>query len=242
MTEPRKTLDFDRLPLIEVAARLSIDRSQAIPVGYPLVRAVADSLGGEWQFLGENLYELPPGSNEPASPMAGVRFRRPGEGIVAAIQTDLVAVYWFAGEAAYPRFPVIEERLAGIAAMLETQLGRKLSATVANVAYANDVTDEPGSPIPDVLSKPWRLPPFAPDGRPYRMEVVWPDEGLDVRVSLHRSQAAGDESSRYHLVTACGLWLGETSPADGVRKVHDRLIELFDELLSSEVKQRWQRR
>lgn len=240
----RKTLEFGELPLAEVAIRLTF-QDRPIPASFAFHHSLANSLekmeGRTWEIVGEVPGEVPPGLPFDNMVLGGLRFQETETGVNLTVQGNMVAVQWFSIGSEYPRFPALQETLDLCLGSISKIVGAEIVPHVANVAYANDIRDE--EVLAKLFSKSWQVPALAAVEGLYHSETIWPEDRMDVRVTLNRDPAVDQKSGRCVLVTSAGMRLDDGDVyADKVEQLHDRLIDLFDQLASDEVKSRWKQR
>ena len=239
----RRTLEFKKLPLVEVAVRLTL--ADPLPFVYAFQRDLERALGARYQMVGEQPVEMPPGSTS-ISVMLGEKsqiYLDPRLGISLLVQANMISARWLVGPACanqpYPRFPALQRAVWNLYRIVSKLLQRQIPIAVAHVGYGNDIVHEQGEgPIKDIFSERWRLPSIAGSERVHSFEVVWPEGRRDVRVSLgRRIHAEAPLQESYMLVTAAGIQLAPTDdPRRCLAGLHDRLIRLFQDLVSEEAK------
>jgi hypothetical protein len=252
----RKTLEFEKLPLIEVALKRVIE--PRLPVDLPFVVRLAESLGGRFdQVLDLPGIEQPPGppAQEPyqVHTAKGCRLLDSRSGVTVTLQRDLLVARWSRTDTkteagtdtrtgGYPRFPELQDALSAVECAIRGFGGfpEGSRTRVVNVAYANRV--EAAGSHDCVEPSPW---PVAPDWVPCALRNAGQfrelqtchraDNGTDRRLLLQYREDGG--RPWFLLLTVAGKAIGDKDdPQTAEEVVHDALIEWFPQLLSEDAK------
>ncbi len=245
----RMTLEFDKLPLIEVVVRRVIEPH--LPLSLPLVLSVEHSLANEFQIDDLEAIEQPPGVRQLAPysihETAGFRLIQPATGITVTCQKDLLAARWQISHGiSYPRFPALVAALDRVASAITENSVADFRVSVVNVSYANRI-DAGGEadnyrPDPWPITDTWFPAGLAGAGQTMELQHVHrTGDGIDRRLVLQYREDGPAPDRWYLLITAAGIAVpSDQGGLDSETRVHDSLNNWFLELLSDSAKERYE--
>lgn len=244
------TLEFTKLPLVEVAIRLTaarplpLDLASAVQLHLEMKERfprIEDPLEAEQAPGRAAMIELQAGR------LLGARYRDHAQGFSVGVQPSLVLIRWLQspGRATYPRFPAFSDALWFALEKLRAVF-RDVRFDVANMSYTNFVQTNAAT-VSEFLDRY-----FVPSVRPAIMEpsnqfhglnISWRSaEDIDLRLVIERGQAqlTPVTSEGYKITTVAGIRFEEVDvPSDPVARLHDRLQILFESILSEAAKKEW---
>ncbi len=246
-------LDFDNLPLVEVAVRATLEKPIAIK--FSLLSKMHEELRDCFPTLSEPRYrDVPPGVAPQftigTGQIPGAVFEGHKEGLAISVFPDLLVARWQRPPAAslpdYPRFPALREALCnGLDAMRKAQGNENMpTIKVVNMSYVNLPRIAHAEPVlQDYFSRKAHVE-FVRDAKiVHKAEVSWREhDGFDLRYCLEAVSEPIDEQTieAYCLTTVGGMCV--QPPADVkscLDTVHDRMQRLFRDLISDHAKRVW---
>ncbi len=246
-------LDFDNLPLVEAAARVSF--VPPIPLTFSMINAVHDTIKDEFPRLATpSRFEAAPGIGTRTvtiSPdqLVGVVYTGNARGLSIGLQQDVIIARWQRSISepgvAYPRFPGLRKiLLQTIDAVRAAATPEALTAVVVNMSYTNFIeAPVTADALRDYFSRTVHVEALADADTVNKLELAWREGDTDLRFCLENVTAKlGDTTSDgFRLTTVAGQVL-ERANADtphGLNAVHQRLQLLFTELISEQAKLQW---
>lgn len=242
-------LDFEDLPLIEAAARITI-APVPLDISFNFLNELKSSLEPDFRELLEpETFEQPPGMKSVTirTKILGAVFGGHARGLKLTINPHLVAVRWVKQPVdkapPYPRFPELSGTLWKAYDRIRA-IQPHARPYVVNLVYQNLLQPVAAERVlmdyftEEVSAKAMNR------GVPLELILSWREPtGMDVRFEL-RSVDAPQEGGRdrvYHLATAAGMFVGEgtASLPDILTQLHDRLQFFFRDILSARAKAEW---
>lgn len=250
------SLEFRRLPLMEVHARLlafpqvRFDLQtfalmhRAMPSNFSRVQALREFRSGP--FAPTLTFQL----GEPF----GAEWSDPDSQVSIYFRPDSIEAIWLNGSTEpsdkYPRYNSLEKMIEDTLAAFEEASGETPSFTVANMTYTNLVLLGRQPRLEDVeqfLAPDFRVPHQGDVHTLHTCEVAWrraiDEHMIDLRVAVQgfASGGAGAESDGFTLSTSCGIQCVEGEQSiDKLRMVHEELQGLFRDLISDHAKSEWE--
>lgn len=247
------SLEFKKLPLVEVALRTSF-RSQ-VPLRFATLNDVRAELMDDFPSLDElPQIEAAPGINMEVAfgvgQIAGAVLSGHKQGLRATIQQHVVVTRWVRaphlGAPGYPRFSSLQEcHWRVVRALLKAGKTPDVPFGAVNMSYTNFLQWEA---TPGVLFKYFspkaHVPLVKQAGRLHKYEVSWQDNNaVDLRLQLERVafQFGDDKKEGYNLTTVAGKAAASLVDAQkNLDDVHAQLQEFFLDLISLEAKTEWE--
>jgi uncharacterized protein (TIGR04255 family) len=249
------SLEFSNLPLAEVVAKVVFAESLRLTFKdcaevWKKVEEVFDDVG---DLTG---IETPPLREVTITPpsICGIRLIR--EGVMVALQNDLLAVRWNRSLGrVYPRYGALRDALWRVYDALRDTLGTtKTRVTIINMAYANFIFGDENLPravrgylrpgiLPAIgeagdlneINYSWRIPP-ATDFRVILNRAVVPFPPLKPEATSEQPESR----PAFVLTTVSGVLLGENEePRQALDRIHDGLQDLFLQVASEEALEEW---
>lgn len=249
----RLRLDFGNLPLIEAAVRVSFQND--LPLKFTKIYECHERLNDLFGHLSEpTQHEAAPGISESIaiSPgvITGVVLDDNDQGMTAVIQKRLVVVRWVKklvkDAPEYPRFPTLRDTLWNVVDTLG-QVSRLDSVPIAvvNMSYVNFIdASDPSKILIDYFSDLVHVKVTDNSERIHQVELSWRRDGIDLRFCLkHIGMNVGDETKEgFQLTTVAGARIGDSNkdPSERLEVVHQRLQDLFRDILSDRARDEWQ--
>lgn len=249
------SLEFDKLPLVEVALRTSF-RSQ-VPLRFATLNDVRAELMDEFPSLDElRQIEAPPGMNAevafgvgqiPGAVLAGHK-----HGLRVTIQQHVVVTRWVKdphrGAPGYPRFDSLRKshwRVVG--ALLKAVQTLDVPFGAVNMSYTNFLQ---WKATPNVLvnyfSREASVKLVEQATLLHKYELSWQDNNaVDLRLQLERVafQIGDDKKEGYNLTTVAGKAAASLVDAQkNLDEVHAQLQGFFYNLISPEARKEWEYR
>lgn len=245
---PHQALEFENLPLIEVAVRRVIEPH--VPMSLPLVLSVMQSLEDDFEIEDLEAIEQPPGVIQLAPyavhATAGFRLIHRTTGVTVSCQKDMLTARWQRSHGIkYPRFPALVSALDRVASTIKRCSVVDFRVSVVNVSYANriEATGEAGNYRPDPwpISDAWFPAALAEAGQAMELQHVHRTEGgIDRRLVLQYREDGAEQNRWFLLITAAGTAVSSSQKGlDAEVLVHDSLKSWFPELLSKRAKERF---
>lgn len=242
------SLQFKKLPLVEVAVRLSL--TEFAPINLTILSKLFRDLEERFPLIedvqqhesapGTNSFQIGPGTNS-------ALFKGHKNGLVLRVVGNMIAVKWIWQPQIqdYCRFSKLHEELKWCLKHVAPQIGN-VRFRAANMTYVNFVQTSASS-AQDTLGK-------------YVTSGVWPSiiggnqdlhhvnfswrqpSGIDMRIVFERGErrVGSKATPGYKFTTVAGKQFEPTSdPEDRVIDLHDCLQVLFDDIVSQEAKAEW---
>ncbi|MHC4233847.1 MAG: hypothetical protein ACYSUQ_01905, partial [Planctomycetota bacterium] len=198
-------LDFGNLPLVEVAARVSLE--SPVELTFEIINKVAEQLSSQFPLLTEpNRFEAPPGvtGEVPFGPgrISGAVFTGNPDGLIVTLQSQLVVSRWLkrvgVSASEYPRFPALRDALwQTVGSFKEASEGRLSRIFVVNMSYVNLLRISHAAPaITRYFSDLAQVKATEQAEQIHKMEVSWGEQAsVDLRYNLEKVTAkVGDEN------------------------------------------------
>lgn len=241
-----RSLEFDNLPLVEVATRLTLAKPQ--PMKLATVDKYREALRGFFDTIDDTQrFEVPPGYNgnlqvEPGKISAVVLTSKQSP-VVLYVQADLLAIRWEAGTVGedYPRYEKMR-KIAETAWRTAREILPEARVRVANMSYSNLMRMDTGD-LRAFFSSAVQIPSSA--DALHSTEVSWRlDDNVDLRFKLEKGRLEAldqkEPEEAYRFTTAAGKILSEgEDPMEVLDSVHDALIRVFPSLISTHAKKQW---
>jgi len=247
-----RSLEFDRLPLVEVALRTSFQAP--VPVSFATLNGVRGELALEFRSLDElSQIEAAPGVNATvafgAGQVLGAVLSGHNLGLRVSIQHHVVVTRWIrehhVGAPQYARFDELRQchwkvvrTLLRVAKQSNPQFG------AVNMSYANFLQVDPSTNALEQYFAPAAQVGLTTNARRlHKVEIAWQDDGgVDLRFRLERVgiQWGNERKDGYNLTTVAGSAVAsDTDAEDRLCLVHDRLQGFFKTLISDRAKIEW---
>lgn len=252
-TSNRIQLQFENLPLIEAAVRVTFAKEHGLTLD--LGSQMIERLKPDFTKLdlAPNV-EAPPGISvnavmaSPAHMPLALVLTGNETGISLKLQRQLIAARWEIqlGDTPppYPRYAALRDSLLhAIEAIRSCQTTSRIA--VVNMLYVNFIKTESadGECVSSYLSEIVRPPAIVNAERVQQTLGAWRDkDGIDVRFELRHATATINDNAAdgFRLMTAAGIMLPEGADhAQQVDRVHDRLQVLFRDIISDHAKSEW---
>ena len=247
-------LDFDNLPLVEVALRATYSSPKHLE--YLTLISIRDRLGDEFRVMTTPAgIEGAPGAASPSieigkPSLLGADFGGGREGIWLSIQKQVVVARWVRqltdGAPQYPRFgAVLNAFKAGLSALAEAFQLDPFPLSAVNISYANFIrTENAGGVLQKYFSPLVQVAATNGAKEIQKVEFAWREENdVDLRFRLESVSAAeGDKTvPGYRLITIAGRKLSsDTDDAcETLTRLHDRLQYFFRDLISEDARIEW---
>jgi len=251
-----KRLQFENLPLISVAIRLTL--AIELPLSLAFITDLFKEIPPEFSEIQDLPYlEQPPGRlpvqlRASRGPI-GARFVNPETGMALDIQTDMIAVRWLGWNATeqaqrgYPSFDVSLPLIKVLIICIEKLLGSNfVKVDVANMIYTNLIDKQP--PLTHRLLASY-LSTFAVDESLMDYEINAMDlslklgKGIDYRAHVDAFTDSNNTPSGFMVTHSAGTALGFTENAEdifsGICRVHDALVNMFELALTELARTEW---
>lgn len=247
-------LDFDNLPLVEVALRATY--SSPIHLEYLTLIDIRDRLGEEFRVMTTPAGiegapgVAPPGIEIGKPSLLGADFGGGREGIWLSIQKQVVVSRWVRqlldGAPQYPRFgAVLDAFKVGLRALAEALQRTSFPLSAVNISYANFIrTESAGGVLQKYFSPLVQVEATKGAKEIHKVEFAWREENdVDLRFRLESVAAAeGDKTvPGYRLITIAGSKLPADSDnaSEALTRLHDRLQYFFRDLISEDARTEW---
>ena len=251
-------LDFDNLPLVEAAVRVSFE--SPVELTFSIVNGVHEHIGdNDFPQVSEpQQLEAPPGVGESAvalgpGKISGVVYMGGPQGLAVTLQSQVVVARWVKQVAdespPYPRFPALRDTAwKTVEAFAGVCQRATLPVAAVNMSYVNFLkTDDAAGVLKTYFSRLAQVQATERAAHIHKVEFSWREhDGTDLRFRLEKVTAqVGDEAiDGYRLTTIAGIRL--TQPSDDsnekLEHVHDRLQVFFRDLISEQAKKEWKLR
>lgn len=252
----RLRLDFEKLPLIEVALRVSISPPPELTI--QTIYSVREELGVAYTTIETpKQLEAPPGIKSELmfgpTVFAGADFSGHKQGIRLSMQRQVVVARWVQqfGETSpkYPRYGALESSLNdGMAALAKALGGGAITVSAVNLSYINFIEPNESAAAPlEYFSRLVQTEATKDAKELHKIELAWRrQDDVDLRFQLEHVNAKllGESRPGFRLTTIAGKML-PTPPQDfsaPLSEVHNELQLFFNELLSAKAKAEWQLR
>ena len=251
---PNSSLEFRKLPLVEVAVRASFHSS--IPLRYSLINAVREKLSAEFPTLAElNHFEAAPGSGGTQfeiSPgfLPGAVYTGHKSGLSISLQPQVIVARWVTRpglqQTQYPRFGALRESIWTAEEAFRKSAGDEYPGiAVVNMSYVNFVPATDSATFAKTyLSTDAQMRIMDGATQVRKLEAAWSgSEDIDVRFAIEQAAVQMGErvTPGFSVTTAAGLRLGASQDAkSGLDKVHGALQEFFLKLISNEARREWE--
>lgn len=243
-------LRFRNLPLVEVAVRFTFDD--------PLRLGLAEAKRS-YEFLSEAFpsledvpgFEAPPGLKslkiESPSALFGFRLSNSAKGTSLTFQHQLIASRW-ADNMLHPKyvgFEVLEDGMRKAMTCLQESNVQLTPVSVANMVYVNFVAADQGTSeeLGKYLLGLPQTSRFTEATDVHQLLVSWREhDDVDMTLDVKgATRTIGDtKETGFRLATAAGLRFDpKNEPFDIVTCLHDRLQQLFAEVLTDNAKELW---
>lgn len=250
------TLDFENLPLVEAAVRVSFQT--AVALNYSLVNSIAAELKPSFPTLTvPKQIEVAPGAG--VSPtefgpghLPGAVYVGSEPGMSLSVHPQVIVARWIkdpgSPERGYPRYLVLRDALwTAVEAFQKASGDDYPGIAVVNMSYVNFIpSSDPASILKNYFSKEAQLQAMHKAQQVRKLEAAWSeDEDLDVRFALEQVTAKLPDrvTQGYRLTTAAGLRLTPSIDAkSGLEKIHDLLQVFFLKLISDRAQEEWKLR
>lgn len=246
-------LDFENLPLVEAAVRVSFQT--AVGLSYSLVYSVYAKLKPSFPLLTESQQlEVVPGAGGtqvdfgPAY-LPGAVFTADKSGLSVQVQPQVIVARWSkrpgVRESKYPRYQALHDSLWKTVEAFRQACGDDFPGiAVVNMSYVNFVPSlDSATFLKTYFSEESQLGAMKSARQVRKLEAGWiGSDDVDVRFAVEQVSAKLPDGMTpgYRLTTAAGLRLGESLDAkSGLEKVHDALQHFFLELISEHAKREW---
>lgn len=237
------SLEFDKLPLVEAAARFSFD--SPLEVDFRAAQAVLDKLTKFDNLDLPNQIEVPPGIEQHSfaiGPNVANAFRLTGhaQGITVTLQRHLLAAKWQQSpeSAEYPRYGLLRESLSELFNAIQKPIA---PVAVVNIVYANFIptSDVSAGFIKKYFAEIAQVGLFKNAAKVQQFTAAWrASSTIDLRVDLRHIVRNKTDGQR--LLTAGGSRIQpEDNPFARLDEVHDELQRCFLELISDDAKRDW---
>lgn len=247
------TLDFENLPLVEAAVRVSFQT--AVGLSYSLVYSVYEKLKSSFPLLTESQqFEVVPGAGGtqvdfgPAY-LPGAVFTGDKSGLSVHVQPQVIVARWTKRpgviKSEYPRYQALHDSLWKTIEAFRLACGDRFPGiAVVNMSYVNFIPSlNTATFLKTYFSKESQLGAMKNAVQVRKLEAAWSEnDDLDVRFAVEQGAAKLPDgvTSGYRLTTAAGLRLGESVTAkSGLEEVHNALQRFFLELISEQAKREW---
>lgn len=252
----KSRLDFDNLPLVEAAVRVSFNSPKALT--YSLVYSVGANLSPAFPAIVEpTQLDVAPGAGETRIEIGpgylpGALYTGQNSGLSVSVQPQVIVARWVRHpglkQPEYPRYGALRDALWSAVEAFRKACGDDFPGIgVVNMSYVNFVpVSDSATFLKTYFSAEAQLRAMDRAREVRKLEAAW-SEGDDFDVRFAIEQAAAKLPDRvaqgYRLTTAAGLRLGESlDPKSGLEKVHDVLQKFFLVLISAQAKKEWQLR
>lgn len=247
-------MNFGALPLIEAAVRVSFREPQ--PFGIQVIDAIRGLVKGDFPGLADLAkYEVPPGVGRsslqigPGS-IAGIVYTGHDKGLSLTAQSQLVSVRWrqqvTSDAPKYPRYGALRDALwDGVSAFRNAIGNHSAELAAVNLIYTNflGVSDAAGI-LKDYFSERAQIKATDEAMEIQKVEFAWREpDSIDLRFKLEKASIQKDEESKsgFELTTIAGILLENgADPTEALDRVHDRLLEFFENVISERAKREWQ--
>ena len=244
------SLEFNRLPLVEVVVRLAL--ATPLPVTLRELTRVHERLKSRFPHVAEpSPMEAAPGGAQPLltfGPIRAAIYSGHESGLLYTLQPTMVAFRWRGGTkdaAPYPRFTRLTDELWRCLEDTEAVIGRPLAFDVANMSYIDFVQTNDHKPL-ETVGKYFtaeRWPGFLARASQFESQnVSWAEGEVEHRLIFERGVVQHDHERNNGclITTVAGMrFEPRERPSDEVQLLHDALIKLFEETLSDEAKEEW---
>ncbi|MGE0482155.1 MAG: hypothetical protein AB7Q17_16970 [Phycisphaerae bacterium] len=252
-----RQLNFDSLPLVDVALRASLATSTKLT--FEGLNEVRNALQGEFPTMTElEQFQIPPGVPGASMELGpgqvpGAVFAGRPDGVSVIVQSQLLVARWVepprvgtaAEPVAYPRYPALRASLNRIMeAFSQAFRFENLPVVTVNMSYTNFLRIPHDFPVLQRYFSPLvQFGAAACARRVHIVEASWQeDSGLDVRFRLRQLilTTLGQKVEGSELTTAAGRCLkSPASPMDALDGIHARLQEFFYSILSDDAQREW---
>ncbi len=238
-------LDFSNLPLIEAAIRFSFTNPLAL--GFEQMFKLAELARPGYAASDLTTRELPPGQNVinllPVGP--GMLFQKDGTRVL--LQSDMLATRWIRsglpGGQDYVRYPTLKAAAEEFFAHLTAVCGARPSVSVVNMVYVNFIRPDDGDmTIHDYFEKNVFPRRISAASRVYSVQESWREpDSVDLTLDLQEAtiKQGEQEFQGYRFATAGGFRPEPGEEMAALDRVHERLQEFFNELLTNRAKTWW---
>lgn len=248
------SLQFDNLPLVEAAVRVSLGAS--LQLSFAAIYDVHDGLRQEFPSISEaEQVEVAPGLAESETRFGigivpGAVFCGHSAGITVTLQPQVIIARWFRksslSDSPYPRYGALRDALWRTVDLLRKHGDDTPPVAVVNMSYVNFIPSNRPDIVREYFSEVAQIKVL--DGAKVlrKLEAGWKlASDVDVRFCLEQTAAKMPDgiTAGYRLTTAAGIKLGPTQAAkESLELVHDTLQGLFRDLISSRARDEWQLR
>ncbi|MCW5937603.1 MAG: TIGR04255 family protein [Fimbriimonadaceae bacterium] len=242
------SLEFDRLPLAQVDVRLALDLPNPMPIA--AVTELQKLFGAKFPKVAQpSQLEAAPG--KPPSEivldpfqLAGVAFSAEDRSMVVVIQPNLLMVRWIYRREgpAYPRYEALVDNLSWCFDQIGALTEPSPSCSAVQMTYMNYVTKQQleSGGVARYLSDRFRRPLDGAGSSVHHYELAWREERVDLRLKLVPGVVEElDSEPGLIFQTIAGSFVNEASWSGHLAQCHERLNELFPELISQEAKKEW---
>lgn len=242
--QQQRRLQFDNLPLTEVALRLSFEVAQA--VDFKVAKQLLEELDGFNDIDLPPDFDVPPGiaATWEVGPTTPCAFRLSGhkQGINLTIQRQMIAARWEAKSGAkYPKYPALRVAISDLLIAVR-KLGLDAPVAVVNMVYINFI---PTAVVGDAFLRKYfsdraQCGLFKGSTKIQQYTAAWrASSTIDLRVDLRHATRNKSEGQR--LLTAGGSRIQpEDDPLHHLDEVHGALRDCFNKLVSDEAKVDWE--
>lgn len=246
-------LNFGNLPLVEATIRASF--LNPIQLGFSTINKVHDRLKPDFPQLAElNQVIAAPGISEEITfnpgKIYGARFVGNKNGLEIVLQNRVVLVQWLKqtidDAPEYPRFETLKKTLTDVIDVLKISCEYKtLPLVVINMSYVDFIeTKDLKSTLKHYFSNQIQTPVLKDVDEIRKVESAWCQFNMDFRYNLEQVTAEFGENIKtgFKLTTVAGVYLSkiENDCERAIDTVHDRLQELFQNIISGRAKKEWE--
>ena len=253
------THEFDNLPLIEVAIRMTLD--SRLPADLAFIIDLYHQMQAEFPNVSDlPAIEVPPGAQaewsfSPVPSTLGARFANLKSNVSVLVQRDMLSVRWSRPatdpvqgmKSNYPRFTTgMVPALQSLMTALDAILGEDaLRFSAAHMTYVNFLVSE--EPLKaEALSRYIRGVPSGLYGDSTKFNALdvsyGCEDGTDIRITVQSANVAG--APGFLLASSGGALLGTSSATEtfhGLSRVHDALNKMFGDAITEDAAVEWKK-
>ncbi len=254
----RVSLEFAKLPLVEVTARWSL--AQPLPLSVSFLHDLIGALPAGYTEINDiDQITAPPGipTFEVSTPPStyGVTADNIKDGTSLRVERQLLAITWRSKEdddgelRAYPRFhQTLQPALKALRNSIVDLIGEEcVIPSVANMFYSNLIETDNEATFEDICTflKDMSFGPIGNSDKLHDVNLSWRNGNLvDLRIQCRASYVSNQIENAYgfSLLTSGGTAFSDpTLYSEKLDLVHDAISDVFDSLITDEANRRWAR-
>lgn len=242
MIQPRPSLRFQSLPLMEVVVRLYFRASTTLT--FADIYRLREQLDGFVEILPLRELEASPVVRDvspipDAAGLLGAEFVGHPAGWSVKLQTQLLAIRWRRTTRGlkYPGYAQTKSLVKHAFELTQSHFGANASVAVANMAYSNFVIAED---IREYLADSFCAIRGIQTPRVFEITAGWSEsDGTDLRYQVQHAIQKAEPAEGYLLTTTCGRRADSLELEELLDQNHGKLQGLFDALITSRAKKEW---